>query len=175
MAEEIKALGDGSSPLEQFSILFDRSSDLRDVLSRLPGHLVLSSGLSAKRNGLIEKWDMLESPSLDGSISEGAIVRLQEWIHEAEVSIAHIIHLGNEERKAAFGKAFSGDQSPEFEVVSSVDELDFVSDEWCWPWAKTKTLKKKDKKGFGKEKLIKYGAFGALGVVAILAYLEDDV
>jgi hypothetical protein len=167
---------EGDVQLETFSNLFERSSNLRDILSRLPGHLVLQSGLSAKRKELVDKWDQLESPGLDGYVSAGAMSQLQKWIHDAEISIAYVIHLGKEERDSGLDRAFAGnvDDDPEFELVDSIDELDFVSDKWCWPWDSKRAKKKISKSGLDKKNLLKYGAFAGLGILAIAAYMEDE-
>jgi hypothetical protein len=162
--------------LEVFSQNWERSSNLRDVLSKLPGHLVLQSGLSAKRNRLIEQWDRLESPSLDGSLSEGALEQLLKWNHDAEVSIAYIIQLGKEEQANGLGRAFAAvaSEAPQFELVSSIEEVDFVSDNWCWPWAEKRESKPKEGHKLDKKRLIKYGAIGAIGLMALVTYLDED-
>lgn len=159
--------------LEQFSSHWERSSDLRDALSNLPGHLVLKSGLSARRNKLLESWDQLETPNLDGEFSDEAVAALRKWIHESEISIAHIVQIGKQESQSAFGRAFAGtDDVIQFEIVDSIDEIDFVSDEWSFPWVEKRVSKRA--KSFDKEKLFKYGAIGALGLIAVVAYMDEE-
>ena len=159
--------------LEEFSQHWERSSDLRDALSKLPGHLVLKSGLSARRNKLVEGWDQLESPSLDGEFSDAAVAALRKWIHEAEISIAHIVQIGQQEKQHSFGRAFAATPDvAQFEIVESISEVDFVSDEWSFPWVEKRLAKRA--KSFDKEKLFKYGALGALGLIAVVAYMDED-
>lgn len=172
--EDRKMLTPASIDLEQFSQHWERSSDLRDALSRLPGHLVLKSGLSARRNKLVEGWDKLESPGLDGDVSDSAVNALRKWIHEAEISIAHIVQIGNQEKSRSIGHEFAAtdEVAHQFETVSSIEDVDFVSEEWSFPWEEK--WKTKRAKSFDKDKLFKYGAFGALGLIAVVAYMDED-
>lgn len=172
MEEEMKALPPKPTDVEEFSLLWERSSELHDVLTRLPGQLVLKSGLSSKRSSLIDGWDKLESISLEGTVSPEAIEAIQKWIHEAEVSISFIIQIGKKEKQQTFGRAFSGTSSElEFEEVDSLAEVDFVSDSWCFPWPEVKLKKKKDA---DKNRLFKFGGIAALGAIALVTYLDED-
>jgi len=175
MEEEMKALPESTdSPLDQFSALFERSSKLRDVLDRLPGKLVLKSGMAANRNGLIDSWDKLESPGLDGSLPDGALEGIGKWIHKAEVCITYVVQIGRKEQRESFGRSFSStNYEPEFEVVSSIAEVDFVSNEWCWPWS-SRALAREKKPKMSKDKMLKYGVLGALGLVAVATYMDED-
>ncbi len=159
--------------LEQFSQQWERSLDLRDILSKLPGQLVLKSGLSARRNKLVEGWDQLESPGLDGIVSNESAIALKRWIHEAEIFIAHIIQIGKQDKQQAFGRAFAGtDDVIQFETVESIGEVNFVSDEWSFPWAVKRQSNRA--KSFDKEKLFKYGTLGALGLIAVVTYMDEE-
>ena len=173
MEEEIKALPPASLDVEKFSILWERSSELSDVLARLPSQLVLKSGLAGRRNKLVEGWDKLESPGLDGEVSESAVAALRKWIHEAEISIAHIIQIDKQEKQMVSGRAFAGTEDViQFETVDSLADVDFVSDEWSFPWAPKRALKRV--KSFDKEKMFKYGALGTLGLIAVVAYMDEE-
>lgn len=158
--------------VEEFSQYWERSSELRDVLSRLPGQLVLKSGLSAKRGKLLERWDHLPSPGIDGSIDSDALDVVKAWIYEAELAIAFIVQIVKEERATALSRVFSNDDYVEFEVVNSIDEVEYVTDEWCWPWPCTPA--RASKKGIDKDKMFKYGALGALGLIAVVTYLDEE-
>ncbi len=172
MKEKMKALPPESIDVEGFSLLWERSSELRDVLTRLPSHLVLKSGLSSRRKTLVDGWDKLESPGLDGTVTTESVEAIQKWIHDAELSIAFIIQIGKQESKEAFGRIFAGTSSElEFETVDSLAEVDFVSDSWCFPWPEVKLKKKK---GIDKDKLFKYGGLAALGAIALVTYLDED-
>jgi len=168
-----------SSPSEETAVApfvdrWERSTELRDALSKLPGQLVLKSGLSNKRNQLVERWDYLESPGLDGEISSAAIAKIDKWIHEAEITILYILQLRKQEQAKSFGVAFAGDdEGLEYEVVTSIKDVDFVSDEWCWPWPKKKPVEKV-KTGLTKKQMMTYGAVGALGLIAVMAYMDDE-
>jgi len=172
MEEEMKALPPKATDVEEFSLLWERSSELRDVLTRLPGQLVLKSGLSSKRNSLINSWDRLETVSLEGSIRPEAVTAIQKWIHEAEISIAFILQIGKKQKQESIGRIFSGtDSEPEFETVTSIAEVEFVSDGWCFPWPEVKSKKKKSA---DRDRLFKFGGIAALGAIALVTYLDED-
>ena len=172
MEEEMKALPPKATDVEEFSLLWERSSELNDVLTRLPSQLVLKSGLSSQRNRLIDGWDKLETISLEGDVSPEAMEAIQKWIHDAEISISFIIQIGKKEKQESFGRAFSGTSSePEFETVDSLAEVDFVSDSWCFPWPEVKLKKKK---AVNRDKLFKFGGLAALGAIALVTYLDED-
>ena len=176
MSEEIAQLPPTQSAgdLQAFSRLFERSSDLRDVLMKLPGHIVLQSGLSARRNQLIKEWEILESPGLDGSVDPEALDAISAWIHKAEVSIAYIIQIDKEEKKAVFAESLYGEMEVEYEIVDSVDEIDCVSNEWCWPWKEKRQPKKLSEDGERSKRLFKYGALAGLAVIGLVAYMDED-
>jgi hypothetical protein len=172
--EKTKALPPQSESdgLEEFSQLWERSSELRDILSRLPGQVVLKSGLSSKRNSLIERWDKLESPSIDGTLSPEALPALEKWIYEAEISISYIIQIRKQEKSEALGRIFGGRASElEFEIVEQLSEVEFVSNNWCFPWPEPKVTKKKSA---SRDKLFKMGGIAALGAIAVVTYLDED-
>lgn len=156
--------------LGRFSNLFEHSSNLKDILAKLPGHLVLESGLSAKRKSLISAWADLESPNLDGTVDSNAFKSISKWIHEAEITLAHIVNTARDKKSLSFPEEEFG---PEFEVVSNSSEIECVSDEWCWPWPKKRIGKKISKESADKTRLIKYGALASLGVIALVAFMDE--
>lgn len=161
----------------EFNERWERASELHSVAGRLPGQVVLKSGLSGQRNRLLERWDALETPGLDGSLPEGALEALNKWVHDAEVLIAYIIKIGRdgyqvrEDRKVYSGPPVDPEDLPQ--VISSLDELDWVHDDWCWPWVE-RVPATIEKPRWDKGKLIKMGAVGALGIMALVTYLDEE-
>ena len=70
-------------PLAEFGDAWERGNDLVAILRRLPGELVLKSGLAARRKSALSRWDALETPTLDGEVPEGAQDAMNKWIHDA--------------------------------------------------------------------------------------------
>ena len=175
--------GDYLSPedhaLAEFGSLWGRGEELRAVVTRLPGELVLKSGLAARRKNVLERWDNLESPELDGSIPDGAPAALAKWNHDAEVLISYIVKIGREARdpyRAPDGRVYSAaptspDDLPM--VMDSMDESDFVDDDWCWPWP-DRPVATQPKPKWDKSKLVKFGVVAGLGVMAIVTYLDEE-
>lgn len=165
--------------LIQFGESWERGNELRSVIERLPGELVLKSGLSARRRSLLERWEVLESPGLDGSLPDGSLEALNKWIHDAEVLISYIVRIGRSLKdplKKNGGRVYSGppvDPEDLPQVIDSLDESEFVSDEWCWPWP-DRAIMKSEKPRWDKGKLIKFGAVAALGAMALVTYLDEE-
>ena len=165
--------------LIEFGEKWERGNELRSVIERLPGELVLKSGLSARRKNLLGQWDVLESPELDGSLPDGALEALGKWIHDAEVLIAFIVRIGRSEKeshRAKDGRVYSAppvdpDELPE--VIDSLDEAEYIDDDWCWPWP-DRSVMKHDKPKWDKGKLVKFGVVAALGAMAIVTYLDEE-
>lgn len=164
----------------EFGKAWDRGLELHSVVERLPGELVLKSGLSATRKRLLESWSKIEGPGLDGVLPEGALETLNGWIHDAEISISYIVKIGRDSRRAKSaspdGRTYvvplvDPDDLPQ--VIETIDEADWIDDEWCWPWSEKPAIEK-SKKGWDKGKLIKVGVIGAIGAMAIIAYLDEE-
>lgn len=167
----------GDAELIEFGEHWERASELRSVIQRLPGELVLKSGQSGRRNALLERWDALETPGLDGEIPEGALEQLDKWIHEAEVLISYIVKIGRESRspRRGDGRVYSAPQSDPGDlpqVIESIEEAEFIEDDWCWPWPDRTIAKAKPK--WDKGKLIKFGAVAGIGVMALMTYLDEE-
>lgn len=173
------ALSQEDRELVEFGDRWARGEELRSVLSRLPGELVLKSGLSAQRKSLLERWESLESPELDGSIPDGAIAALGKWNHNSEVLISYIVKIGREARephRAPDGRVYSApptDPADLPEVMDSMDESVFVDDEWCWPWPEKQAIVQQKPK-WDREKIVKIGVVAALGVIAVVTYMDED-
>ena len=167
--------------LAEFNTSWERANELRSVVTRLPNQLVLKSGLSARRNNLLGRWSDIGVPELDGTLPELALEGLRQWIHDAEVLISYIVKTGREVQEhkhpSPDGRVYSGppvEPGDLPQVIDSIDEADGVSDEWGWPWTVTAIAKKKKDK-IDASKVIKFAAAGAFGVIAIMAYFEEDM
>ncbi len=162
----------------EFGDRWERANELRSIVTRLPSQVVLKSGLSARRNHLLERWNELDTPNLDGTLPDGALEGLNKWIHESEILISYIVNIGREAQnpKPSDGRVHSGPAVDEEElpqVIATINEVDWISDSWCWPWPE-KSLSMAIRKKWDKGKLIKFGAVGALGLMAIVTYLDED-
>lgn len=158
-----------------FSERWERASELYGVLSRVSNEDILKSGLSARRQDLIKRWELIEYPGLDGDIPDGSIDSLDKWIKDASALISYVLN-NNNVNGVGESKIFSNphDVDPVYdESISSLSEADWINDEWCWPW-KNNSLKKKSKSGWNKGVLVKAGVVGAVGLFAIMAYLDED-
>lgn len=169
--------------IAEFNESWDRANELRSVVNRLPSELVLSSGISARRNNLIERWSDIETPNLDGTIPEGATAGLKKWCHDAEVIVSYIVQLQQSSRIAdkghSDGRVYAGPHVPAEalpQVIEDFDEADGIHDSWCWPWEKKAlAISKKKKDALDRGDILKIGVFGLLGTIAILAFFEEDV
>lgn len=159
---------DSAQDLNNFSELFERSSKLREILEKLPPQAVLESGLSGKRNSLVESWSDLETPGLDGEVSSKEFKDINRWIHESEITISHIVN--NVNKNLSLEEA--GDPLY-LELISDISEIEFASDDWCWPWTKNKYLKRSEEK-FNKGRMIKYAAIASLATIAIISFLDEE-
>ncbi len=172
---------DQDARLIEFGELWERANELHDVVKRLPGQLVLKSGLSARRNHLFARWDEIEIPELDGVVPDASLNGLKKWIHDAEVLIGHIVNIGRGvgqlKNKGTDGRIYSGpivDPEDLPQVINAIDEADGVSDQWCWPWASRALATRENKSGWNKGKLVKAGVVAGLGLMAVLTYLEEE-
>ena len=182
--EEQRALPPTLSPeqIEEiragFEEQWNRSIKLRDALSKLPSKLVLESGLSGKRNDLVERWDYLETPGIEDNLpSPKAVHELLQWVHEAEMLIGCIINIGKtkkaepkEDTRVFLAPDVTPDDYPV--VIDKLDDADFVSEKWHWPW-ETKSIAKAKKKPMSRGDMLKYGAIASVGGLAALALLFD--
>lgn len=167
------AIGDGngsSASYDAFLALWDRANELREVISKLPGGIVLKSGMSGQRNRIMNRWDDLETPGLDGVVPDGAEGGLRQWIHDAEVLVGFIVQIG----RGVYSSPSDNDDIVEdgFEVIGDIKEAAGVSVYWHWPWKKDAEIQKKYK--FDKGKLLKYGAIAGLGVMALMTYVREE-
>ena len=173
------ALEPDDRALIEFGEAWERGEELRSVVTRLPGELVLKSGLSARRKSLLDRWDVLESPELDGSLPDGAIETLGKWNHDAEVLISYVVRLGRQSRepyRAPDGRVYSAPPTDPEElpqVIDSIDEAEFVDDDWCWPWPDRPAVVH-EKPKWDKGKLVKFGVVAGLGVMALVTYLDEE-
>jgi len=164
----------------EFEALWNRSIELRDVLSKLPSETVLKSGLASRRNELIEKWDYLETPSMDSPLpSPEAVQKLIDWVENVETTIAYIIKIGKGKSKDNREKTapdITPDDYPE--VIDSIDEADCISLKWCYPWDKKSKLAKSEddpkKKKWSRIDIATYGTLAAVGGAAIFSLVFDD-
>lgn len=169
--------------IAEFNESWERANDLRSVVNRLPGELVLKSGISARRNNLIERWSEIDTPNLDGTLPEGATAGLKKWCHDAEVIVSYVVQLRQESRvadkKHSDGRVYAGPHVPAQElpqVIDNFDETDGISDSWCWPWeTKALAVSKKKKDALDRGDILKIAALGLLGTIAIIAFFEEDV
>jgi len=182
---EVKALAppemsqeERSAILAEFEALWNRSIELRDVLAKLPSEVVLRSGLAGRRNELIEQWDYLETPGLDGGLpSPEAVQKLIKWVEDVETLIAYIIKIGrgkkSEDHRHKTAPEITEDDYPE--VIDSLDEADCVSEKWGFPWD-PKSLSKREptKKKWSKIDVATYGTLAAVGGAALFALVFDE-
>jgi hypothetical protein len=156
---------------EEFERRWARSEELRDILERLPGRLVLKSGMSGQRAKLLERWELIELPGLDDdSPSSELLDTLRMWIRDAEALVRYIIQIGD--RKTESAAADTKDEELSFEVVESADELDAIIKDWHWPWAE-KAIEKSGKNKVDVTKVMKYGAIGVGVLFAISKWVEE--
>lgn len=167
-----------SAIMAEFETLWNRSIELRDVLSKLPSEVVLKSGFAGRRNELIEKWDYLETPGLDGGLpSPEAVSQLLKWVDDVEMLIAYIVKIG----KGKSQKDLRHKTAPEVteddypDVIDNIEEADCVSEKWSFPW-EPKALAKSDtkKKKWSKIDVATYGTLAAVGGAAIFALIFDE-
>ena len=166
-----KSLPEGN---DLFFQTWERSVELRDILDRLPGRSVMKAGMAGERHKLLSEWSELDSPDIDGSISDSALSDLEDWISSSEKVIGLILN---------FKKSDLYDEDEEnvhdIELVSSINELDFVNDSWSYPWDimdnKISTLKKiSDERKTEKSRLVKYGIIGVAGLLLMNALTEEE-
>ena len=154
-------------PLAEFGDAWERGNDLVAILRRLPGELVLKSGLAARRKSALSRWDALETPTLDGEVPEGAQDAMNKWIHDAKRVVAGIIQIGNEPEDDEAEGVF-------FEVVDRLSEAEWIVDKWCWPWDPKALAQANAPKKWNREKFIKAGVIGAIGIMAFIAMVEEE-
>lgn len=157
---------------EEFERRWARSEELRDVLERLPGRLVLKSGMSGQRKKLLERWELVQLPGLDDdSPSSELLDTLRLWIRDAEALIRYIVQIGGG-RKSGPTVAETNEVELRFELVGSVDEADAVTKRWHWPW-EDKAVEKVAKNKVDVARVAKYGAIGVGVLYAITKWVEE--
>lgn len=160
---------------------WERGDELISIILRLPSDLVLKSGLSAQRLALIDRYDSLEPPPLEGDCDPEEVKALGRWIHDAETIIAYIVKIGQGDvlKKTSPKITYSAkitdpDDLPK--VLDSMSDSDFVSDNWSWPWNYRKSsIAVKEKAKWYSGNAVKFGVLaGVVGMIAIVAVDEDD-
>lgn len=181
---EVKALAppkmsqeERSAILAEFESLWNRSIELRDVSAKLPSEVVLRSGLAGRRNELMEQWDYLETPGLDGKLpSPESVQKLIKWVEDVETLIAYIIKIGrgkkSEDHRHKTAPEITEEDYPE--VIDSLDEADCVSEKWSFPWDAKSLAKREPKKKWSKIDVATYGTLAAVGGAAIFALVFDE-
>lgn len=166
--------------LIRFGMILSRGQSLHSLVSKLPNELVLEAGLSARKSRLLERWVMLESPGLDGIVSNEAFTSLSGWNHEAEVLVSYLSTFEPERpvgRKPHDGRVYSGpivDPSRLPQVLESLVSSDFVSDRWCWPWPNKKSPEPVKSSRFDKGTLVKLGVLAGIGTMAAVVYFDEE-
>jgi len=158
---------------EEFERRWARSEELRDVLDRLPGRLVLKSGMAGQRKKLLRRWELIQLPGLDDD-SPGSVVleTLRIWIKDAEALIRYIFQI-EEGRKSGPTVAEANAVELRFELVGSIDDADAVTKRWYWPWEDKPIEKVAKKNKVDVAKVAKYGAIGVGVLYAITKWVEE--
>jgi len=160
--------------LEQGCVdLWERGEELLSIILKLPGSLVLKSGLSAQRSNLVNRWNSMDPPPLDCSYSKDERECISKWIHDSELLIAYIVKIGDS--KKGLKSSNKDEESDNYDLISDISESDFVTDSWSWPWNYTVPKTHAQVRRIAKSNMVKMGVIAAVaGMIAIVAIDEDD-
>jgi len=116
-----------------------------------------SSGVDAKLYDRLEaEWYQIRMLEKEESARE---VKLRAWMKKVSVRII-------DHRNKALASSYS--ESLGYSLAESLSEVNFFSSQWQWPWPEQSS-----RRSIPKSKMAKYAAFGAAGVFATLALMED--
>lgn len=144
--------------IDEFERWWVRSEELESIMRRLPRDVVSAASMGNRREQLLERWEDLETPTLDEEVDEDMHGELMSWIRDSETLIHYIIYTRNtrgdnatsgpesasndtatattasadEPIVAEAPKAASAQSS--LRVIDSIEEAPGVSVNWKWPW-----------------------------------------
>jgi len=156
-----------SIKFKDFMDQWDRGEELRSILEKLPARAILRSGQSARLKKILDRWDNIESPGLDGSVPELEYEKVSKWIRDAEIMAAFIAKIIKDD---SITPIHTKDET--YIILNSISEANFICRDWQWPWDQIEK-QKDDSKKWDKSRIIKFGIVAGIGVAAILTYLED--
>lgn len=160
-AEEATVTPEADEPraptIDEFERWWVRSEELESILRRLPRDVVSAASMGNRREQLLERWEDLETPTLDEEVDEDMYGEMMSWIRDSETLIHYIIYTrdvrgddatagtesasndttaSTEEPVVAEAPPATASTSTQssLRVIGSIDEAPGVSLNWKWPW-----------------------------------------